>query len=305
MNVMYGIDVGGTTIKIGKFSDNTLIDKISIPTKQNPNPYIVINDIINAINENLGNDNLEGIGIAIPGPVKNGIVLGAHNILWKEVELEKILKETFPNIKVKVLNDANAACLGEWYFGSGQKRPNLVFITLGTGVGGGIVIDGKLLEGKNGSTGELGHMVIYPYEGRKCTCGLEGCLETYASATGITFTGNMMKKSKLTTLNNYKELTSEIIFNEAKKSDKVAKEVVDYTSYHLAVGIASICNILNPDIVVLGGGVSEAGEYFLEKVKKYFKERAFYSIKDTDIVLASLHNDAGIYGAMTILLDIR
>lgn len=305
MNVMYGIDIGGTSIKIGKFLNNSLIEKYSIPTKLNADPYVIINDIKDIINSSLKNDILEGIGVAVPGPVKEGIVLGAQNILWKEVELEKILKETFPNIKVKVLNDANAACLGEWYFGSGQKHPNMVFITLGTGIGGGIVVDGKLLEGKNGSTGELGHIVIYPYEGRKCTCGLNGCLETYASATGIVFTGNKMKSGKLTTLNNYKELTSEIIFDEAKKGDKVSQEIVDYTSYHLAVGIASICNTLNPDIVVLGGGVSKAGEYFLEKVKRYFKEHAFYSIKDTDIVLASLHNEAGMYGTMSTLLNIR
>lgn len=302
MNVLYGIDIGGTTIKIGKFSKNKLLNKYSIPTKLSSNPLVVIEDIKKVITTSLKNDSLIGMGVAVPGPVKNGLVLGAQNILWGEVELAKLLNKAFPNTKVAIINDANAACLGEWCFGSGQKQPNLVFITLGTGVGGGIVVDSKMIEGKNGSTGELGHIVIDPYKGRNCTCGLKGCLETYASATGITLTGRQMKKGKLTTLNNYEKLTSKIIFDEAKNGDKISKEVVDYTSYHLAVGIASICNTLNPDVVVIGGGVSKAGSYFLDKIKNDFSKLAFYSVRETDIVLASLGEDAGIYGAMTAVL---
>ncbi|MDY4144978.1 MAG: ROK family protein [Bacilli bacterium] len=304
MKVVYGIDVGGTFIKVGKFSNNLLIEKYSFDTIISNNHMDIINQIKDIIIETIHDDNLIGIGVAIPGPVKNGNVLGAQNIKWKTVPLKSILESYFPNVKISIVNDANAAALGEWYYGAGKKAPNMVMITLGTGVGGGIVINGKIIEGVNGSAGELGHIKIYPYSGRKCTCGLVGCLETYTSAVGIVDTALEEKDGKLTSLNNFDNLTSKIVFDCAKLGDSVSLKVVDKTAYYLAIGIASICDILNPESVVIGGGVSKAGEFFLEKVKKYYEELVFYSIRDTEICLASLYNDAGIYGAFASVKDI-
>lgn len=302
MKVVYGIDVGGTFIKIGKFSNNLLINKYSLNTIISDNHMDIINQIKDIIIETIEDDELIGIGVAVPGPVKDGNVLGAQNIKWEFVPLKSIFELLFPNVKIAILNDANAATLGEWCYGAGKKATNMVMLTLGTGVGGGIIVNGKIIEGVNGSAGELGHIKIYPYNGRRCTCGLEGCLETYTSAVGIVKTAKEEKEGKLTILNNYEILASKIIFDSAKNGDSVSLKIVDKTAYYLAVGIASICDILNPESVVIGGGVSKAGDFFLEKIKAYYEKLVFYSIRDTEIKLATLYNDAGIYGAFASVI---
>ena len=188
MKVVFALDIGGTTIKAGKFSlEGELLDYFE--TRTNVDPDDSVNSLINTIKELIDNvkasDELEYLGIAVPGPVVDGVVLGCENINWGEVELQKILDEAYPNLKIAILNDANAATLGEWYFGSGEKVDNLIMVTVGTGIGGGIIINKKLYVGKNGSAGEIGHIRIFPFKGRPCTCGLSGCLEQYASATGL------------------------------------------------------------------------------------------------------------------------
>lgn len=303
MKVIYGVDVGGTFIKIGKFSLDGLINKYSIKTIISEDYHAIINQISNLIDETIEKDELVGIGIAIPGPCVEGVVLGCHNIKWGKVYLKEELEKKYPEVLIAVLNDANSACLGEWKYSDYSNYSNLVLITLGTGVGGGIVINNKLIEGIDGSTGELGHIRLIPFNGRKCTCGLEGCLESYTSIRGIVQTALEYKEGKLTTLNNYDTLTSKIIFDEAKNGDACSQKVVDTTCYFLAMGISNISNILNPDCVIIGGGVSLAGDYLLERVKYYFDKLVFYSIKSTKITLAKLHNDAGIYGSYYEVLN--
>ena len=302
MKVIFGIDVGGTSIKFGKFSLDmdkgldAVIEKFTAKTMVDENPDVLIDQIYNEVYDHLNKYELVGIGIGIPGPVVNGYVLGAQNIKWETVNLKEKLNIKFPNIPISILNDANAATLGEWYFGYNHKKSNAILITLGTGVGGGIILNGKLVEGSTGSAGEVGHIKIYPFNGRECSCGLAGCLEQYASATGIVKTARSIMRHKMSTLSKIKYLSAKTVFDEAKAGDEVAKEVVERTAYYLSIGLASICNTINPDVVIIGGGVSRAGDYFINKVRAYFEDLAFFSVKFTEIVTATLFNDAGIYG---------
>ena len=297
MKCIFGIDVGGTSIKFGKFINGELVLSFDARTIIDPNDAVnsIINIITKAIDVNIGKDDeLIGIGIAVPGPVNNGVVLGAENIYWGEVEIEKILREHYPNCEIVAINDANAATLGEWYYGSGNKKSNLVMVTLGTGIGGGIIINNKLYVGSLGAAGEIGHIRIFPFKGRPCSCGLSGCLEQYASATGIRRTAYGLRKGKDTVLNEKGRIGVRDIVDGAVAGDEVAISVIDKTAYYLAIGLAIIANTLNPDLILIGGGVSKSGDILLNPVKKYFKEMAFYSIKDTEIALATLYNKAGI-----------
>lgn len=312
MKCIFGIDIGGTNIKFGKFVDGKLVKNFQVKTNSNPNNpiYPIVEQIVDIIIKNLDeNDKLEGVGIGVPGPVVNGVVKGAQNIYWEEVDFQKYLEEEFDkknisDFKLVILNDANAATLGEWSFGKGSKVPNMVFVTLGTGVGGGIIVNGKLLEGVTGSAGEIGHIKLFPFDGRQCSCGLKGCLEQYASATGITKTAYGMIKNGETILKDKKHLNAKEIFDAAKAGDAIALEIVDKTAYYLAIGLASVANTLNPSKIILGGGVSKAGEILLDSVNKYFKELAFYSITETEIELATLFNDAGIYGCYSAVKEL-
>lgn len=303
MRCIFGVDIGGTNIKFGKFLGEELKESFQVKTNSNEKDPInpIVKQIVETIVNNLNNDELYGVGIGVPGPVINGVVKGAQNIYWGEVHLKELLLNEFGkynifNIKIAILNDANAATLGEWSYGKGHKTPNMVLATLGTGIGGGIIINGKLLEGVTGSAGEIGHIKIFPYDGRPCTCGLKGCLEQYASATGIAKTGYGMIQNGDTILKNKKYLNAKEIFDAAKKGDEIALQIVDKSAYYLAIGLANIANTLNPNKILLGGGVSKAGDMLLERVRKYFKELAFYSIRETEIELATLFNEAGIYG---------
>ena len=303
MKCIFAIDVGGTNIKFGKFVDDVLVESFQHKTHSNPDDPInsIVYQIVNTIVDNLGDMELAGVGIGVPGPVVDGVVKGAQNIYWEEVYLEDSLKEAFKekgfeDLKIKLLNDANAATLGEWYYGKGEQTPNMVFVTLGTGIGSGIIINGKLFEGYTGSAGEVGHIKIFPFDGRPCSCGLSGCLEQYASATGITKTAYGMIKNGDTVLKNKKHLNCKEIFDAAYAGDKIANDIVVKSAYYLAIGLANIANTLNPNKIILGGGVSKAGDILLDNVKKYFNDFAFYSITNTEIELASLQNEAGIYG---------
>ena len=291
-----GFDVGGTNIKIGKF----LFDEDKNDYILSSNYYIktAIGEDEKAILNQITDSTLVGVGIGIPGPVKDGIVLKAQNINWDVVNVKEELGSFYPGVKFTVLNDANAATLGEWYYGSTDHVPNMVFVTLGTGIGGGIIVNGKLLEGANGSSGEIGHIKIFPFNGRPCTCGLYGCIEQYASATGIAITARGMIKNGPTSLKRKFHLNAKDVFDEAKKGDKIALEIVDKTCFYLAIALAAIADTINPDRIVIGGGVSRNGDILLNGVKKHFKDLSFYSISDTEITLATLFNEAGIYGCL-------
>jgi len=293
MKVSFGIDIGGTNIKIGKFSEHQLVKKYSIQTDFSKNDS-VIKQIVGEIKKELNDDELVKIGVGIPGPVVDGVVLAAQNINWFEkVNLKLILKEYFPNILIEVYNDANAAALGEFNYGSGKDYNSIVFVTLGTGIGGGIIINGELVEGSTGSCGEIGHINIDRINGRKCTCGLKGCFEQYASATGIVKTMERIYKEKNKKVNS---IECKDIFEMALNKDDDALKTLDITLNYLALGLANICNTINPDCVIIGGGVSNGLAPYLDKLQELFNKYAFYSIKNTKIKLSELKNDAGIYG---------
>jgi glucokinase len=295
MNCIFGIDVGGTEIKFGKFYGDVLVEKTSVKTDISNEGKNILPDIFKKVDEMLCGDKLVGIGIGIPGPVVDGVVILAQNVNWGRVEVRKIVLKRYPGIIVKVINDANAAAIGEKANGSAIKYKNFVFVTLGTGIGGGIVIDGNLLEGSTGAGGEIGHIKVDDNDERLCACGLYDCIERYSSATGIVITANELRKNRDTKLNEV-EISSRSVFDLAKQNDKIANEVVDFTVEKLSIALANIANIINPEAFIIGGGVSKAGEFLLRKLEKRTNELSYPAAKGTKFELATLGNDAGIYG---------
>ena len=295
MNVVFGVDIGGTEIKIGKFYNRNLLTKTSIKTNIADGGSHVIPDIFRTIETMLAKDTLMGIGLGVPGPCVDGVVLGAQNLNWKRIEAKKIILDHFPNIQVAVLNDANAATLGEMAAGGAKKYSNFVFLTIGTGIGGGIVINKNLVEGFTGSTGEIGHIRVAFENERKCTCGLYDCLEQYASATGLVKTTNHLLENQFSLIEN-EEVTAKNIFHYAQLKDEVCLKAVDVMVEKLATALAAIANTVNPEAFVIGGGVSKAGTFLIDKLEKRFKELAFFSVRNTSFHLAELGNDAGIFG---------
>lgn len=303
MNCVFVFDVGGTNIKGGKFVQdskgeyNKTLDYY-FKTIISDDYHDIINQLIDEIDNNIGEDTLYGIGVGVPGPVVNGIVNKAQNINWDVVNLEEELKKKYPKTIIEILNDANAATLGEWYYGSDERVDNMIFVTLGTGIGGGIIVNGKLLEGATGSAGEIGHIKIFPFNGRECSCGLSGCVEQYASGPGMVKTAHGMMHNGQTILSTKKRINARGIFEGAEEGDQICLDIVDKTSFYLAIALADLANSLNPNRIVIGGGLSKNGDLLLERIKKHFKELAFYSVADTEITLATLYNSAGIMGCL-------
>ncbi|NLW49057.1 MAG: ROK family protein [Firmicutes bacterium] len=296
MNCIFGIDIGGTEIKIGKFYQDKLVLKTSIRTDVSNNGVNIFPDIFTKIEELLDGDQLLGIGVGVPGPVVKGVVRGAQNLGWGNVEAEKLLQEHYPGIIVRVINDANAAAIGEMAIGSARRFRNFVFVTLGTGIGGGVVINGELYEGFTGSAGEIGHLPVATGKKRLCNCGLYDCHERYASATGLVYSAEEMRKGKKTILNDI-ELNAKNIFDAAKAGDEVALAAVDFMVEKMAIALSTVAATINPEAFVIGGGVSKAGDFLLTKIRRKFQELCFMELRGTEFVLASLGNDAGIYGA--------
>jgi len=295
MECVFGIDIGGTNIKIGKFHSDKLVAKNKIKTDKKDGGIHIIADIAAIVKSMLGDDCITGIGIGVPGPIVDGVVLGAQNLGWGRFSVEDELHKYFPEAVIRVLNDANAAAVGEWAYGGGAGYSSFIFMTLGTGIGGGLIIDNELVEGATGSTGEIGHIRVGYLNDRLCTCGLYDCIEQYASATGVVITANRMRIGKDTILNEV-EVTSKNIFDYAKLGDEVCIEVVNNMVEKLASALAAITNTVNPEAIVIGGGVSKAGTFLLDRLAKRFNELAFFSVRNTQFALAQLGNDAGIYG---------
>ncbi len=298
MKCIMGVDVGGTDIKVGKFIDGKLVEKRKIPTNRADNGVYILNEIFNLVDQMSSNDEMIGLGIGIPGPVVNGVVLGAQNLRWKRMDVKQIILNRYPNIVCTVLNDANAATLGEMVFGGGQAYNDFVFITIGTGIGGGIIINRKLVEGSTGSCGEVGHLRVEVGNKRKCTCGLYDCVEQYASATGIVKTAIELRVGRQTKLQDLRVITSKDVFDLAKQGDDVANEVVDHMVEKFSTALSQIANTINPQAFVIGGGVSHAGNFLIERLADRFRQLAFFSVRDVVFELAKLGNDAGIYGNM-------
>ncbi|OOP74803.1 ROK family glucokinase [Clostridium beijerinckii] len=308
---VFGIDIGGTTVKLGLFkTEGTLLEKWEIKTRKEEDGKYIIQDIVetleNKLNEkNISKNEIWGIGIGVPGPVKDdGTVLRCVNLGW---EVFNIIEEVNKLIKlpIKAGNDANVAALGEIWQGGGKGYKNAVMVTLGTGVGGGIVIDGKIISGSNGAGGEIGHIKVSDNETECCGCGNRGCLEQYASATGIVNLANKALKTIKTEskLKNFNNLSAKDIFDSAKAGDELALELVDSFSSKLGKTLANIACVIDPELFVIGGGVSKNGNFLIENITKHFKENAFHASRNTKFELAKLGNDAGIYGAARLICE--
>lgn len=307
----FGVDIGGTTCKIGFFeTSGTLLDKWEIKTNTENGGASILDDVTSSINEklakeNISRDDVQGIGVGVPGPVTgDGTVLRCANLGWGVLNVAKELKEK-SGFSVKAGNDANVAALGEMWQGGGKGYTDVVMVTLGTGVGGGIIVDGKIVAGAKGAGGEIGHMMVNENETDVCGCGKKGCLEQYTSATGIV----RMAKHKLaddsreTALRAIDPLTAKDIFDKAKEGDTFAMELVDELGKVLGTALAAIACVTNPQVFVIGGGVSKAGQILLDVIEKYYKERTFHVCRDTKFALASLGNDAGMYGCVEMILS--
>ena len=302
----FGVDIGGTTIKIGLFDmGGALIEKWEIPTRTENHGNEILDDICQAIDKKMiekgiKKEQVEGIGLGVPGPVgSDGTVYGCVNLGWPTFNVETTLYQKI-GIPVKAGNDANVAALGEMWQGGGKGHQNVMMITLGTGVGCGIVINGKIVAGAHGAGGEVGHIHIRDEEQEVCGCGKKGCLEQYASANGIVRVAKrkLEQEYRDTSLNQYKALSSKDIYDEARKGDIVAKEIVDEICEILGNTIAMLCNTIDPEVVVIGGGVSKAGDILIEGIRKHYVKHAFHAVENTEITLALLENDAGMVGCV-------
>ena len=310
MRYGFGIDVGGTTIKMAFLDENgTMRDKWEIPTRTEDSGKNVLPDIAASIKEymdreNLRSDQIIGIGIGVPGPVSEaGIVNKCVNLGWGITDLHGELS-VLTGLHVKAGNDANVAALGECWKGGGQGAKDIVMATLGTGVGGGIVVDGKVIPGFHGAGGEIGHITMNPKEKKPCGCGKRGCAEQYCSATGVVnMTKQYLKTHKTTSVLTDTVFECKDVFAAAANGDKVAKRALEQVYEVLGRFLASIACVSNPEVIVLGGGVSKAGQPLIDGATKYFHKYAFHAARSTRITLATLGNDAGAYGAFKLALD--
>lgn len=312
---LLGIDLGGTTIKFGILTlEGEVQEKWAIETNTLENGRHIVSDIVESLKHRLSlygltKDDFLGIGMGSPGAVDrtSKTVTGAFNLNWADTQEVGSVIEKEVGIPFFIDNDANVAALGERWVGAGANNPDVVFVTLGTGVGGGVIADGNLIHGVAGAGGEIGHMIIDPENGFTCTCGNKGCLETVASATGVVRVARQLAEQYegssaiKAAIDNGDTVTSKDIFIAAEDGDKFANSVVERVSRYLGLAAANISNILNPDSVVIGGGVSAAGEFLRSRVEKYFVTFAFPQVKkSTKIKIAELGNDAGIIGAASL-----
>lgn len=310
MKYCFGVDVGGTTVKMGLFEENgTVIDKWEIPTVTADEGKAILPDVARAIldkieEHKIGKTDVIGVGMGIPAPVTSeGIVNGSANLGWKYKEVKRELEE-LTGFPAEIGNDANVAALGEMWKGGGAGEKNLVMVPLGTGVGGGVIIDGKILVGANGAGGEIGHMCVNYEETEACGCGNKGCLEEYTSATGIVrLAKRRLAQETRATMLNADSVTAKDVFDALKAGDEVAEDVVKEFGRYLGHALANIAVIVDPAVIVIGGGVSKAGEIMIPYIREPYMEHAFFANKNVKFVLATLENDAGICGAAKMALD--
>ena len=310
MRYGFGIDVGGTTVKIAFFEkDGTMRDKWEIPTRTENGGVNVLPDIAAAIRgyldkENIPNSDIIGIGIGVPGPVSDaGIVNKCVNLGWGITDLHGELS-VLTGFGVKGGNDANVAALGECWKGGGQGAENMVMATLGTGVGGGIVVGGKLIAGFHGAGGEIGHITMNTEETEQCGCGKYGCAEQYCSATGVVrMAKRYLAANDTDSVLRGKEFECKDVFAAATAGDAAANAILEQVYEILGRFLAAISCVADPEVIVLGGGVSKAGQMLIDGATKYFHKYAFHACRSTRITLATLGNDAGAYGAFKLAVD--
>ncbi len=307
---VFGADVGGTTVKIGLLTETgEKVDFWEIPTRTENHGENIIPDIADSIRAKMKEKNIEdtqvvGAGVGVPGAVNaDGLCYQAVNLGWERVNVVNELHSKL-KLPVKAGNDANVAALGEAWKGGGQGYPNMCLVTLGTGVGGGIIIEGKILTGAKGSGGEIGHIHLVDDEPETCGCGKHGCFEMYASATGaVRLAKRVLASTDEDSVLRNKDFECRDIFDAAKSGDKIAIKAAEQYGYYLGKGIAAVASVVNPEIIVLGGGVSKAGEMLFDLLKPSFEKYVFPGCKDAKFALAKLGNDAGVYGAAKMMIN--
>ena len=310
MKFGFGVDLGGTTVKIAYFDEiGNLLDKWEIPTVTADGGKQILPDIAASIGnylqeKSIDKANIIGVGIGVPGPVDGkGVVNKCVNLGWGVFNIQQELADLV-GLPVRAGNDANVAALGEAWKGGGNGCENMIMATLGTGVGGGIIVDGKPISGVHGAGGEIGHMVMNQHETEVCGCGKRGCAEQYGSATGVVRLAkrHLAASDMASSLRSVENLTCKDVFDAGKAGDALALEALEEVYEYLGRFLANVCVVVDPQIVVLGGGVSKAGQILLDGVKKYYDQYAFHACK-VEFALASLGNDAGAYGAFKLVLD--
>ena len=310
-NYGFGVDIGGTTIKMSLFGmTGEMLDKWEIPTNKENNGSRILDDVALEIEKKLTDKNISkadvaGIGVGVPGPAVGGReVIRCVNLGWGHVNVAQVLEEK-TGLRVKTGNDANVAALGEMWQGGGMGYRNVIMVTLGTGVGGGIIVDGKIVNGANGAGGEIGHIFVDETETEVCGCDKRGCLEQYASATGIVRLARraLAADNSPSSLREIKDLSAKDVLDAAKAGDQTALKVVERMGRILGTSLANIACVADPEIIVIGGGVSKAGIILIDVIRKYYVSRTFSSCKNAEFSLATLGNDAGVYGCVYMLLN--
>lgn len=309
---VFGIDVGGTTVKCGLFDlEGNVLDKWEVPTRKKDGGKYILPDVAASVKEKMAQkgiapEDVEGLGVGVPGPVNEaGQVPVAVNIGWGFVDVAKEM-HGLTGLKVRAGNDANVAALGEMWKGGARGCRNVVLATLGTGVGGGIIIGGKVIAGSHGAGGEIGHIHVEDAEEEVCNCGNKGCLEQMASATGIVrLARRHLAASDEPSLlrDKSKKLSAKLVFDAVKEGDALACEIADQFGWYLGKAFAQIAGVVDPEVFVLGGGVSKAGPILIDYVRKYYLQYVFPTCREANFVLAQLGNDAGIYGAAKLVLE--
>ena len=307
---VFGVDIGGTTVKLGYFDTaGNLLDKWEITTRKEDQGSNILPDVAASIEKKIKDAGIQrediiGVGVGAPGPIDNdGVVYKAANLGWGVFSIKETLEDIL-RLPVMAGNDANVAALGEMWKGGGQGYKDLVVVTLGTGVGGGIIVNGKMLTGVRGAGGEIGHIHVENDEQDCCGCGNKGCLEQYASATGVTrLARKKLESTTQETVLRNTTLSAKSVFDAVKAKDPVAMEIADQFGQYLGVGLAAVACVTNPEAFVIGGGVSKAGPVLFDYIKPYYQKAVFHASRDAKFELATLGNDAGIYGAAKLVLD--
>lgn len=306
-----GVDIGGTTVKLGLFDkDGCVLEKWEIPTVKDNNGSRILPDIAASIQKRLASMNIEkgdiqGVGVGAPGPVDaEGTVYKAVNLGWDVFNIPKVLNG-YLDLPVKAANDANVAAFGEMWQGGGKGHMNMVAVTLGTGVGGGIIVGGNILTGATGAGGEIGHIHIEDNEPEACGCQNHGCLEQYASATGVVRLAKrrLQQDQQPSVLREQQKLSAKAVWDAVKAGDPVAIQVAEQFGEYLGKGLAAVAAVANPEVFVIGGGVSRAGEILFEYIRPAYEKYAFHGCRNAEFALATLGNDAGIFGAAGLILN--
>ncbi len=309
-SICFGIDIGGTSVKLGLFTqEGELLDNWEIPTRKEDKGSFILQDVAASVEgkikeKSLNKEDIVGIGIGVPGPVtEDGTVVQCVNLGWGTFNVANEMK-ALTGLETKVGNDANVAALGEMWQGGGKGYKNLIMVTLGTGVGGGVILDGNILTGSNGAAGEIGHITVSYDETESCNCTKHGCLEQFASATGIVKEAKRIleKSEEASVLRNVPALSAKAIFDAAKEGDALALRSVDQLGRYLGIALSHVSAVVDPQAFVIGGGVSKAGDMLTEVIRKHYEQNVMLALKGKEFKLALLGNDAGIYGSAKLIL---